>query len=66
MSVYGLIAKMRFTIISKLKAVGAVSVETAVTPEEADLNLEEIRWLPYLAGGALSTIKRTENGRYYI
>ncbi|OYT50092.1 hypothetical protein B6U79_00395 [Candidatus Bathyarchaeota archaeon ex4484_231] len=66
LSVYGAIAKMRFAIIDKLKRAGAVSPETAVTPEEADLSLEEIRWLKYLAGGSLSTIKKTENGRYYV
>jgi hypothetical protein len=66
LAVYGLIAKMRFSIIQKLKKVGAISSETAVTPKEADLDLEELQWLRYLAGGALSTIKKTDDGRYYV
>lgn len=66
LSVYGIIAKMRFAIIDKLKRAGANSPDTAVTPKEAELDLEESRWLGYLAGGALSTIKKTEDGRYYV
>ena len=66
LSVYGIIAKMRFSIIDKLKKAGANSPNKAVTPKEANLDIEETRWLQYLAGGALSTIKKTENGRYYI
>ena len=66
MSVYGHIAKIRFTIVSKLKEAGAISPRTAVTPIEAELDLEEARWLQYLAGGTLSKIKKTEDGRYYI
>ena len=57
---------MRFTIISKLKKAEANSIEKAVTPEEANLNIEEKQWLNYLAGGTLSSIKKTEDGRYYI
>jgi hypothetical protein len=64
--VYGIIAKMRFSIIDKLKRAGANSPNTAVTPNEANLDIEETHWLQYLAGGALSTIKKTEDGRYYI
>jgi hypothetical protein len=65
LSAYGIIAKMRFSIIDKLKKADANSPNTAVTPKEAELNMEETRWLRYLAGGALSTIKKTEDGRYY-
>jgi len=64
--VYGVIAKMQFSIIDKLKRAGANSPETAVTPKEAELDMEESRWLRYLAGGTLSTIKKTEDGRYYV
>ena len=63
---YGVIAKMQFSIIDKLKRAGANSPETAVTPKEAELDMEESRWLRYLAGGTLSTIKKTEDGRYYV
>ena len=63
---YGIIAKMRIAIIKKLKAAGASSPETAVTPKEAELDLKEISWLQYLAGGALSEIKKTKEGRYYV
>ncbi len=66
MSVCGIIAKMRFSIIDKLKRVGANSPDTAVTPKEADLDIKESDWLQYLAGGALSTIKKTKDGRYYV
>ena len=65
MSVYGIIAKMQFSIIDKLKRAGAKSPDTAVTPNEAEFEIEEIRWLLYLAGGTFSTIKKTDNGRYY-
>ena len=62
----GLAAGIRYMIVSKLEKAGAVSRESAVTPEEAGLNLQEIGWLAYLAGGVFSTIKKTEDGRYYI
>jgi hypothetical protein len=53
-------------IIDKLKKAGATSLDKAVTPKGADLNLEELLWLRYLAGGSLSTIKKTEDGRFYV
>ena len=53
-------------IVDKLRKAGAVSIDKAVTPEEAKLNLQEIEWLWYLAGGFLATIKKTKNRRYYI
>jgi len=55
-----------YRIVDKLRKAGAVSIDKAVTPEEAKLNLQEIEWLGYLAGGFLATIKKTKNGRYYI
>ena len=64
LAVYKLIAKRRFSILHKLRKADAVSSETAVTPEEADLNLEELQWLMYLAG-AFSEIGKTVDGRYY-
>ena len=64
MAVYRLIAKRRFSILHKLRKVEAVSSETAVTPEAADLNLKELQWLMYLAE-AFSEIGKTADGRYY-
>lgn len=65
-AIYGASAKMMYFIVSKLKEAGAVSHEEAVTPHEADLDLAEARWLRYLAGGSLSRIKKTRDGRYYV
>ena len=62
----GLAAMMRYMIVSKLEKAGAVSPESAVTPEEAGLNPQETSWLPYLAGGLSSPIKKTGDGRYYV
>ena len=62
----GLAAGMRYMIVSKLEKAGAVSSESAVSPEEAGLTPQEISWLPYLAGGLSSPIKKTEDGRYYV
>jgi len=53
-------------IVDKLRKAGAISSAKAMTPEEANLNTQETGWLQCLAGGALSTIKRTKDGRYYI
>lgn len=61
----GLDAIMGLRIVEKLRKVGAVSRDKAVTPEAANLNSQEIGWLQYLAG-FLSTIKKTKDGRYYI
>ena len=61
----GLDALNRLRIENKLRRVGAVSRDRAVTPGEAKLNLQEIGWLPYLADGFVSTIRKTNDGRYY-
>ena len=65
-AIYGASAKMMYVIVSKLKGAGALSPVEAVTPVEADLDLAEVRWLGYLAGGTLSRIKKTRDGRYYV
>jgi len=65
-AIYGASAKMMYVIVSKLERAGAVSQVEAVTPVEADLDLAEVRWLTYLAGGTLSRIKKTRDGRYYV
>ena len=61
----GLAVIIGLKIVDKLRKVGAVSRDKAVIPEAANLNLQEIGWLQYLAG-FLSTIKKTKDGRYYI
>ena len=65
-AVYGASAKMMYIIVSKLKAAGAMSRVEAVTAVEAKLDLDEIHWLRYLAGGTLSRIKKTRYGKYYL
>ena len=57
---------MRFRLISKLERAGAISEVKAVTMKEAGLDIQEQLWLRYLAGGFLSRIKKTENGRYHV
>jgi len=57
---------MRYRIASKIEKAGATSKEKAVPIEEVDLDLEEMQWLGYFGGGFLSTIKKTEDKRYYI
>ena len=65
-AIYGTSAKMMYTIVSKLKRAEALSPVKAVTPEEAELDLPQVLWLRYLAGGTLSKIKKTRDGRYYV
>jgi hypothetical protein len=61
----GLSAKISSRIVEKLKKAGALSKEKAVTPKEAELDLQETQWLKYLAGGIFSTIIITKEGLYY-
>jgi hypothetical protein len=66
LSLSGLQFKMRYKIISKLKKAKATSKEKAVTVEEAELGLQEQKWLDYFAGAFLGKIKKTEDKRFYI
>ena len=66
MSLSGIQFRMRYRIAFKIEKAGATSIEKAVTVEEAELDLEELQWLDYFAGGFLSRIKKTEDQRYYI
>ena len=66
MSLSGIQFRMRYRIAFKIEKAGATSKERAVPIEELDLNLKELQWLDYFAGGFLSTIKKTEDKRYYI
>ncbi len=66
MSVYGIQFVMQGRLVRKLAKAGAVSVEKAVTFEEAKLDEQEQYWLDYFAGVFLGKIKKTENDRYYL
>ena len=56
--------KKRFSILAKLAKAGALSRETAVSPDKAHLNELEREWLTYLTGG-MERIRKTEDGLYY-
>lgn len=62
----GIQFKMQQRLKRKLEKAGATSLETAVTFEEAKLDVQEQYWLNYFAGVFLGEIKKTENHRYYI
>lgn len=62
----GIQFKMHQRLIRKFTRAGATSEETAVTFEEADLDLQEQCWLDYFAGSFLGSIKKTKDHRYYI
>jgi len=66
LSLSGIQFRMGYRIAFKIEKAGATSKEKAVPVEEVDLDLEELQWLDYFAGGFLSTIKKTEDKRYYI
>ena len=57
--------KMQQRIVSKLKRVGAISIEKAVTIEEASLDISEESWVHYFVGEYLGRIRRDGNDRYY-
>ena len=61
----GLDTLLLLRVVDKLRKVGAISRDRAVTAKEADLDSQETQWLGYLAGGTFSNIKRTREGRYY-
>ena len=66
LSLSGIQFKMRQQLIRRFEKVGAISEETAVTIEDANLDLKEYCWLPYFAGTFLGKIKKTKDNRYYI
>jgi hypothetical protein len=57
---------MQERIRAKLLAIGATSIEKAVTVQEAHLDMQEQNWLHYIAGGLLARVKKTEGKRYYV
>ena len=62
----GIQFKMRNRLIRKFEQAGATSLETAVTFEEAKLDVQEQYWLDYFAGSFLGCIKKTVDHRYYL
>ena len=61
----GIQFKMHERLIKKFEKVGAISEETAVTIEDANLDMQEQGWLDYFAGSFLGSIKKTKDHRYY-
>ena len=61
----GIQFKIHQQLIRKFEKVGAISEETAVTIEDAKLDLQEQGWLNYFAGSFLGSIKKTKGNRYY-
>lgn len=57
--------KMRQRINNKFEKVGAISKKTAVTVMDANLDLQEQYWLPYLVGDLPGSILKTRDNRYY-
>jgi hypothetical protein len=57
--------KMRQRINLKFEKVGTTTKKTAVTFMEANLDLQEQCWLPYLVGNLLGNIRKTGDNRYY-
>lgn len=66
MSTYGLEFEMEHRIFQKFKEAGAVSMETAVSEEDAKLDVHEQFWLEYFNGIFFEKIKKTKNYRYYV
>jgi hypothetical protein len=64
--VSGVLFAMQESIRAKLLAVGATSIEKAVTVQEAHLDMQEQNWLHYIAGGLFARVKKTEGKRYYV
>ena len=62
----GTIYAMQQRIRVKLLALDATSREKAVTAKEANLDVQEINWLRYVAGGLFAMVKKTRDKRYYV
>ena len=60
--IYGIEARIR----SKLMSLGATSKDKALTSKQANFNLEELRWINYIASGMFAKVKKTSDNRYYI
>ena len=62
----GIQFKMRNRLLKKFEQAGATSMDSAVTFEEANLDVQEQYWLDYFAGAFLGKIKKTRDKRYYL
>ena len=49
----GVLYELEMSIRSKLIAIGATSIEKAVTSQQADLSMQETNWMDYIAGACL-------------
>ena len=58
--------RMEYSIGNKLRSVGATSIDKAVLIEEANLDMQELNWIDYVAGGLFANVKKTRNERYYV
>lgn len=58
--------KMQYSIGNKLRSLGAISIDKAVAIEEIDLDMQELNWIDYVAGGFFASVKKTKNKRYYV
>jgi hypothetical protein len=64
--VSGTLLAIQQRISAKLLEMEATSREKAVTAQEAHLDLQELNWLSYIAGGLFARVKKTEDKRYYV
>ena len=62
----GIQFEMQNRLVRKLEKAGAISIEKAVTFEDAKLDLQEQYWLDYFAGVFLGAIKKTKDKKYYV
>ena len=66
MSLTGIQFKMHHRILLKIEKAGATSKEKAVTPEDANFDMQELQWLEYFTGSFRGGLKKTKDSRYYI
>jgi hypothetical protein len=64
--VSGTIYGVEESIKSKLVAAGATSRDRAVSPEDANLDMQEQNWLSYIAGGLFARVKKAAGNLYYV
>ena len=62
----GIQFKMQQRLVRKFEKAGAISLDKAITLQEAKLDEQEKCWLDYFAGSFLGKIKKTKNHQYYI
>lgn len=52
-------------IKTKLRAIGATSIDKAATGKQAHFNIQEQNWIDYIAGGMFAGVKKTKDGKFY-